>query len=87
MLHPMKVLADFKNGEATLLNLYLGIIEKLNNIDAVVTTGIKAPNNELYNKLKGLVPQLYIIGDAAAPRDVASALEDAVGLSKLIKGA
>ncbi len=87
ILHSMKVLTDFKNSEATLLNLYFGTTEKLSNIEAVVTTGIKAPNNELYNKLEGLVPQLYIIGDAAAPRDVASALEDAVGLSKLIKGA
>jgi len=34
----------------------------------------------LFNKLKGSFSEVYIIGDAAAPRDIASALEDAVGL-------
>lgn len=87
IMHPMKVLTDFKEGTATLLNIYLGTWEKLDKIDAVVETGIKAPNNGLYESLKDKVPEIYIIGDAAAPRDVASALQDAVGLSKLIKGA
>ena len=84
IMHPMKVITDFKDGTATLLNIYLGTSEKLGDIDAVVEIGIKAPNNGLYKSLNDRVPELYIIGDAAAPRDVASALEDAVGLSKLI---
>jgi hypothetical protein len=50
-----------------------------------VVTGIKAPNNELFHLIKDKVPEVYLIGDAAAPRDLASALQDAVGLSKLIK--
>jgi hypothetical protein len=87
IMHPMKVLTDFKEGTATLLNIYLGTWEKLDKIDAVVETGIKAPNNGLYESLKDKVPEIHIIGDAAAPRDVASALQDAVGLSKLTKGA
>ncbi|RMA68702.1 MULTISPECIES: NAD(P)-binding protein [Petrotoga] len=87
ILHPMKVLMDFKDGEATLLNIYLNTVEKLNGIDSVVVTGIKEPNNSLYDSLKGKVPELYLIGDAAAPRDIASALEDAVGLTELIKDA
>lgn len=87
IMHPMKVLTEFKEGTATLLNIYLGTLEKLDNIDAVVEIGIKAPNNGLYESLKDKVPEIYIIGDAAAPRDVASALEDAVGLSKLINEA
>jgi hypothetical protein len=53
----------------------------------MVEVGIKKANNQLYDALKGKVAQLFIIGDAAAPRDVASALEDAVGLSKLVQGA
>ncbi len=87
ILHPMKVLIDFKDGEATLLNIYLNTIEKFNGIDSVVVTGIKETNNSLYDSLREKVSELYIIGDAAAPRDIASALEDAVGLTELIKEA
>ena len=87
ILHPMKVLIDFKDGKATLLNLYLNTTEKLNGIDSVVVTGIKEPNNGLYDSIRGEVSELYLIGDAAAPRDIASALEDAVGLTELIKEA
>jgi len=83
----MKVLIDFKDGEATLLNIYLNTTEKFNGIDSVVVTGIKETNNSLYDSLREKVSELYIIGDAAAPRDIASALEDAVGLTELIKEA
>jgi hypothetical protein len=65
----------------------MGTQETLTDIDAVVEIGVKRANNELYHALQGKVPQLFIIGDAAAPRDVACALEDAVGLSKLVDGA
>ena len=84
-LHPMKVMTDFKEGAVTLLNIYLGTTEEIRGIDSVVVAGVKAPNNSLYYELKESVPEIYIIGDAAAPRDIASALEDAVGLTKLIK--
>ncbi|MCE5257129.1 MAG: hypothetical protein LLF89_09835, partial [Spirochaetaceae bacterium] len=87
ILHPMKVMIGFKDGEATLLNIYLNTIEKLTGIDAVVVAGIKEANNSLYDSLREKVSELYIIGDAAAPRDIASALEDAVGLTELTKGA
>jgi len=85
--HPMKVLTQFKEGKATLFNIYLRSQEEVSGIDAAVEIGIKKPNNELYKALQGKVPQLFVIGDAAAPRDIASALEDAVGLSKLVEGA
>ncbi|MEN6387872.1 MAG: NAD(P)-binding protein [Candidatus Cryosericum sp.] len=87
VLHPMKVMIDFKDGEATLLNIYLNTTEKVTGIDAVVVAGIKEANNSLYDSLREKVSELYIIGDAAAPRDIASALEDAVGLTELIKEA
>jgi hypothetical protein len=45
---------------------------------------MKSPHNELFAALKDEVPEIYMIGDAAAPRDVASALQDAVGLIKFL---
>lgn len=85
--HSMEVLTELNEGKATLVNIYMGTQEHIDGIDAVVEIGVKKPNNELYNALQGKVPQLFVIGDAAAPRDIASALEDAVGLSKLVMGA
>jgi len=84
VLHPMSVLTGFRNGTATLLNIYLGASEQITGIDCVVATGMKSPHNELFAALKDEVPEIYMIGDAAAPRDVASALQDAVGLTKFL---
>ena len=79
-LHPMSVVLGVEGDVATLLNPYYGRQEKIKGVDSVVITGVKVPETELFNKLKGSFPEVYIIGDAAAPRDIAAALEDAVGL-------
>ncbi|HOV94751.1 MAG TPA: hypothetical protein PLT87_07720 [Spirochaetales bacterium] len=83
----MSVITEVKDGNAGLFNIYLATGGQIENVDAVVETGIKKANGELYDALKGKVPQLFVIGDAAAPRDIAAALQDAVGLSKLVIGA
>jgi len=76
----MSVVLGVEGNVVTLLNPYYGRQEKIDNIDAVVVVGVKIPEINLFNRLKGYIPEVYIIGDAAAPRDIASALEDAVGL-------
>jgi len=77
----MLVMVKFDNGQATLLNPYFNRTETLSGIEAVVVTGLKAANNALYAGLKGKVENLFLIGDAAAPRDTAAALADALSLS------
>ena len=84
-LHPMSIVLGIEAGTATLLNPYYGRQEKVQGIDSVVVVGIKVPANRLFDELQGKVPQVHLIGDAAAPRDVASALEDAVGLCSTIQ--
>ena len=79
-LYPMSILLKFDGNTATLLNPYYGRQKMVDGIDAVVVVGVKIPQRNLFEKLKGNIPEVYIIGDAAAPRDIASALEDAVGL-------
>ncbi len=79
-LHPMSVVLGVEGDVATLLNPYYGRQEKIKGIDSIVVTGVKVPETVLFNKLKESFSEVYIIGDAAAPRDIASALEDAVGL-------
>jgi 2,4-dienoyl-CoA reductase-like NADH-dependent reductase (Old Yellow Enzyme family) len=85
VLHPMSVLTGVRDGTATLLNIYLGAPEEVTGIDAVVVTGLKSPQRELFKVIKDKVPETFMIGDAAAPRDVAAALQDAVGLAKRVK--
>lgn len=79
-LHPMNVLTRFEKGTATLFNPYFGKPSQISGIDSVVVTGVKIPNNALYFQLRERVPQIHIIGDAAAPRSIAAALQDGVGL-------
>ena len=79
-LHPMSVVLGVEGDVATLLNPYYGRQERIKGVESIVITGVKVPETELFNKLKGSFPEVYIIGDAAAPRDIAAALEDAVGL-------
>ena len=83
-LRPMSVLVGFQGDVAQLLDPYYGRMEKVAGVDAVVVVGRKTPRNELIDALQGSVPQLHVIGDAAAPRDIASALQDAVGLCKTL---
>ena len=84
-LHPMSIVLGIEAGTASLLNPYYGRQEKVQGVDSVVVVGIKVPANGLFDELQGRVPQVHLIGDAAAPRDVASALEDAVGLCSTIQ--
>jgi hypothetical protein len=79
--HPMSVMVKFDNGQATLLNPYFNRTEILSGIEAVIVTGLRAADNALYAALKGKVKNLHLIGDAAAPRDTAAALADALSLS------
>jgi len=79
-LHPMSVVLGIEGDVVTLFNPYYGRQEKIKGVDSVVITGVKVPETNLFNKLKGSFPDVYLIGDAASPRDIASALEDAVGL-------
>lgn len=81
VFHPMSVMINFENGNATLLNHYLNRTEVVEGIDAIVLTGMKAANNALYEGLKDKVKNLYVIGDATAPHDTAAALTDAMSLS------
>ena len=79
-IYPMNILLKFEHGTATLLNPYTGKTLLLDGIESIVATGVKAANNTLLNQLKDHVPQIRVIGDAAAPRDTAAALTDAMSL-------
>ncbi len=49
---------------------------RIENVDAVIWVAGRRPNDGLYHELKGRVPELYRVGDAAAPRLVEHAIWD-----------
>ena len=81
ILHPMSVMINFDNGKATLLNPFFNTTETLEGIDAIVMAGTKAANNSLYNEIRSSLQNVYVIGDAAAPRNTGAAIADAMSLS------
>ncbi len=81
ILHPMSVMINFENGRATLLNPYFNTTTTIEGIEAIVMTGMKVANNSLYNQLRNKLQNVYVIGDAAAPRNTGAALADAMSLS------
>jgi hypothetical protein len=57
----------------TFKNVYTGMEETIDGIATVVTSVSPHANDALYRGLKGKVNQLYLIGDAMAPRDIEEA--------------
>ncbi len=83
-LKPMSIITNKDGKRLSLFNIYYNLAETIDNVDNVVVTGVKVANDSLYLSLKNKHEEVYVIGDAAAPRDIASALQDAVGLIKRI---
>ena len=52
---------------------------RLEGFDTIVTAvGGESPNDSVYQNLKGKVKELYVIGDAAQPREIIDAVYDGV---------
>jgi hypothetical protein len=63
-----------EDDRVSVVNLYTGAADTLEGVDTVVlATGLKA-NDELYFALKGMVENLYRIGDCLAPRKLDHAI-------------
>jgi 2,4-dienoyl-CoA reductase-like NADH-dependent reductase (Old Yellow Enzyme family) len=61
----------------TLLDVVTGAVEPAPPVEVVVTAGNKAASDELVTELRGRAPAVVAIGDAVAPRDVATAILEA----------
>lgn len=48
--------------------------KKLEGYDSTVIALGSIPNNELFEELKGKVPEIYVVGDASQPREVMEAV-------------
>ncbi|UCF90373.1 MAG: FAD-dependent oxidoreductase [Desulfobacterales bacterium] len=49
-------------------------VKKLEGFDTIVLAIGQAPNDDIYQRLQGKVPELFLIGDAAEPREIVDAV-------------
>ena len=52
-------------------------VRKLNGFDTIVLAMGSTSNDGIYRRLEGRVPELYLIGDAAKPREIVDAVFEA----------
>lgn len=57
-------------------DLYSGEEEELVNIDTVVIAGMRKAQDELFVSLQKALPEIYLIGDAEAPRSILEAIRE-----------
>jgi mycofactocin system FadH/OYE family oxidoreductase 2 len=74
---PTSVVKSITDHRVTLVNVYGGPEQALDDIDAVVIATDGRVETSLYTQLKGKAPELYLIGDARAPRKLDSAIREA----------
>jgi hypothetical protein len=74
---PISVVKSITDHRVTLVNVYGGPEQTLDDIDAVVMATDGRVETSLYTQLKGKVSELYLIGDARAPRKLDSAIREA----------
>ena len=55
--------------------------EKIGHFDTIVMAAGATPVNDLEEKLKGAVPEIYVIGDAASPGKILAAVEKGAELA------
>lgn len=57
-------------------DVFSGQEETIAGVDTLVVSGLDVPENSLFSALQGKVEQLYVIGDAAAPRRAFEAVSE-----------
>ncbi len=57
-------------------DLYSGEETVLEDIDTIVIAGVRQARDELFSELQGKIPEIYVIGDAMAPRSILEAVRE-----------
>ena len=66
----------------TLQNVWGGVAQLIEGIDAVVLALSRRPDDALYQKLRALRPEVYCIGDAVSPRPLEAIIYEAEELAR-----
>ncbi|MEM3564362.1 MAG: FAD-dependent oxidoreductase [Candidatus Jordarchaeaceae archaeon] len=79
----VKMLTNSKVKEITEKGVKLDNGEVLEADTVVIAVGSK-PNNELFEKMKGKVPEIYAVGDCVTPRKAMDAMHEAAAIARKI---
>jgi NADPH-dependent 2,4-dienoyl-CoA reductase/sulfur reductase-like enzyme len=71
---PLVTLAGVERDHVRLRHVYTGAEERADGFETIVTATLPRARNSLYRELKDVVPEIHLIGDAAAPRGIEEAV-------------
>jgi len=66
------------------VNAHTGAERRIDDVDQVVVSLGSQPDDRLYRALKGVVPELYLIGAAFAPRRLVEATQHGASVGRLL---
>jgi 2,4-dienoyl-CoA reductase-like NADH-dependent reductase (Old Yellow Enzyme family)/pyruvate/2-oxoglutarate dehydrogenase complex dihydrolipoamide dehydrogenase (E3) component len=70
--------------EVTVFDVLTGTESVLSDVDSVVLATMREPRAELVRQLAGVVPQVFAVGDAMAPRGLAEATYEGHQFARLV---
>ncbi|MEE9199638.1 MAG: FAD-dependent oxidoreductase [Dehalococcoidia bacterium] len=73
-LSPNTAVKEIHEERVIVSNVYSEEERAIDGVTTIVYAGLRKAEDSLYNELKGRVPQLYLVGDAMAPRKVHDAM-------------
>jgi dimethylamine/trimethylamine dehydrogenase len=75
---------EIGEGRVTVFDIFTNVPEVREGIDAVVLATMRRPQAALAKELEGKVGQLFVVGDALAPRGLADAIFDGHRFARMV---
>jgi len=73
-LTPSTALKEIREEQVVVRNVYSNDERVIDGVETVVYAGRRKAEDSLYRQLKGRVSQLFLVGDAVAPRKIPDAM-------------
>ncbi|MDG2303518.1 MAG: FAD-dependent oxidoreductase [Candidatus Binatia bacterium] len=84
VIHPSTRAHSFEGGRVGTRNAHTGVEGTIDDVDTLVLSLGAQSEDSLYRELKGKVPELYLVGSAFAPRQIADATQHGASVARLI---
>ena len=73
-LSPNTAVKEIREDQVVLKNVYSEEERVIDGVSTIVYAGLRKAEDSLYTQLKGRVAQLFLVGDAMAPRKIHDAI-------------
>jgi thioredoxin reductase len=84
VFHTSSALLGISGSTVICQDIYANTENRIEEVDTVVYVARGKANNPLYHSLKGKIKELYMVGDALAPRKALDAIHDGYKLGRII---